>query len=249
VLITPRIAMAASLQYGLAGAFDCNVYAIRGPDGVIIIDAGGGVETELLAERVRWCFPDQQVAGLILTHAHPDHAAGAAALREIFACPVFAPAVSAAAVANGDEAAMGLTAGKSAGVYPQDLRLKSCPIDRTIENGDSFPLGGVIFKAIHVRGHSPDSMAYLATIDERKCLFSGDIVFYGGVLGLINAEGSDLAGYRMDLSRLSGLATDALFPGHGLFTLRAGQRHIDAAIERVAGNFVPRTIGQGDSIF
>lgn len=241
--------MAAGLQYGLAGAFDCNVYAVLGPGGVVLIDAGGGVDSERLAERVRWSFPNQPVSGLILTHGHPDHAAGAASIQRTFGCPVYAPALCARAISNGDELALGLTAGKSAGVYPEEFTLQPCPVDRTINDGDTFTLGGLSFLAIRVRGHSPDSTAYLVSVEERRCLFAGDIVFYGGVLGLINAEGSDLAGYRSDFPRLRALDVDSLFPGHGLFTLRGGQRHINAALERIAGNFLPRMVGQWDLIF
>jgi len=69
------------------------------------------------------------------------------------------------------------------------------------------------------------------------------------VLGVINTPDSGMQGYRSDLGRLEGLKIDALLPSHGLFTLRGGQRHIDAALEVVARGFLPRQIGQGGRIF
>jgi glyoxylase-like metal-dependent hydrolase (beta-lactamase superfamily II) len=80
-------------------------------------------------------------------------------------------------------------------------------------------------------------------------MFAGDVVFYGGILGVINVDGSGMEGYRADLSKLNGLGVEGFFPGHGIFTLHGGQRHIDKAIEQMANGFMPRQIGQGDAIF
>ena len=82
--------------------------------------------------------------------------------------------------------------------------------------------------------------------DAGRALFAGDIVFAAGIIGLINYPGSDLTRYRDNIGRLGGLGIDALLPGHLLFTLGNGQRHIDLAIERLTnGGFVPYSIGQG----
>ena len=134
-------------------------------------------------------------------------------------------------------------------MYPPDLAFEPCPVDVDYRDGVSFTAGGLAFDPVLVRGHCPDAHALAVTLDGRRCLFAGDVVFYGGVIGLINAPGSDMAGYRTDLRKLSGLEIDALFPGHGLFTFEDGQRHIDCAVEQVRKGFVPRTIGQWDLIF
>ena len=51
----------------------CNVYAVRGPDGILIVDAGTGRWLQHLDE-----LPARPAA-LALTHFFRDHAAGAAA--------------------------------------------------------------------------------------------------------------------------------------------------------------------------
>jgi glyoxylase-like metal-dependent hydrolase (beta-lactamase superfamily II) len=122
-------------------------------------------------------------------------------------------------------------------------------VDATVEDGESFLAGGLQFTAIQVRGHSPDAHCYLTRVSGQSWLFTGDIVFYGGVLGVINAEGSGMEGYRSDIGKLRGRGVDGLFPGHGMFTLTGGQRHLDLAIEQVRKGFLGRQIGQGDSIF
>lgn len=122
-------------------------------------------------------------------------------------------------------------------------------MDHPLHDREEFSAGGLCFRAIHVRGHSEDSFAFYAEVGEQRWIFTGDIVFYGGVLGVINASGSGMDGYRADLEKLRDLSIDGLFPGHGLFTFQGGQRHINCALEQIKKGFLCRQIGQGDIIF
>lgn len=243
--IHDNLAIAASFQFGLSGPLDCHVYALRGPEGVVLIDAGAGTHTERLLANVRQDLADVPVRALVLTHCHADHAGGAAEVHRLTGCAVYAPAPTRSIVENADEEAMGLRAARDAGVYPAEFHMQPCPVDGTLNDGETVSIAGLPFTPIHVRGHSRDAFCMLV---ERQ-LFSGDVLFYGGILGLINAEGSEMAGYRADLPKLAGLAVEGLFPGHGMFTLRGGQRHIDCAIAQAAKGFIPRQVGQGDLIF
>ena len=241
--------MVASLQFGLSGPLDCHVYAVRGRTEVVLIDAGSGLYTKKLLQNLSIEFPGCKVAALVVTHCHLDHCGGAAAIRESTQCKVIAPRLSRQTLESGDEEASGLRIAREQGMYPPEVRLRPCPVDLPVEDGETFLAGGLSFRAIHVRGHSRDAFCYFTQNDGRNWLFSGDVVFYGGVLGVINAEGSGMEGYRSDLHKLSGLAVEGLFPGHGLFTLCGGQRHLDCAIEQTRKGFVGRQIGQGDLIF
>jgi len=247
--IEPTLAMVASRQFGLSGPLDCHVYAIRHATDIVLIDTGSGLYTELLLQNLFNEFPKCTVAAAIITHAHLDHCGGAATLREHTQCKIIAPRLCRQTVESGDEEASGLRVAREQGVYPQDVRLRPCPVDIAVEDGDIFSAGGLHFRAIHVRGHSRDAFCYFIQLRGRNWLFSGDVVFYGGVLGVINAEGSDMEGYRADLHKLSGLAVEGLFPGHGLFTLCDGQSHLDCAIEQSRKGFLGPQIGQGDLIF
>jgi glyoxylase-like metal-dependent hydrolase (beta-lactamase superfamily II) len=150
---------------------------------------------------------------------------------------------------QGDDQAVGLRLAREQGVYPPDTFLQSCPVDAAVSDGEHFTAAGLDFMAIQVRGHSRDMHCYLVHVDNRAWLFAGDAVFYGGVLGVINAEGSGMEGYRADLPKLAGLDIQGLFPGHGLFTLNDGQRHLDFAIQQSRQGFLGRQIGQGDLLF
>ena len=163
-------------------------------------------------------------------------------------CRVIASDRTTAILEAGDEEACGLRQARLQGTYPPEVHLRSCKIDSIVRDGEPFEVAGQLFTGIQVRGHSQDSYCYLTNVDGKKSIFAGDSVFYGGVLGVINVEGSGMEGYRTDLPKLQGLGVEGFFPGHGLITLRAGQRHIDKAIEQSGRGFMPQQIGQGEAI-
>jgi len=245
MLIENDLALIASMQFGLGGACDCHVYAIRAPDGIVLIDSGSGMDTGALLANLAEHFPEVPIAAVLLTHCHMDHSGGLAELRSLTGCAVMTPDLSRTIIENADEEANGLRFAREVGVYPPEVRMKRCVVDEVFRDSEAFFIAGLRVMPVHVPGHSID--AFCLHIGDS--LFSGDVVFYGGVLGLINAEGSELGGYRQSLHKLGGLGVEALFPGHGLFTLREGQKHIDAALAQLRKGVVPRMIGQGDLIF
>ena len=118
-----------------------------------------------------------------------------------------------------------------------------------MNDGDVVAAAGLRFTAISVEGHSSDSICYLSEIDGKLNLFAGDVVFYGGIIGLIDTLDSTMEGYRRDLAKLKGLDIDGFFPGHYLFTVSRGQRHIDAAIAACVNEAIPQTVGQIGTVF
>ena len=221
------------------------MYALKGPDGIALIDAGAGTHTGQLLENLRGDLETETVKALILTHCHMDHCGGAAEIRKRTACRVIAPSVSRSVLEAGDEEATGLRLAREQGTYPPDLHLAPCPVDLGVTDGEDFEASGITFRAIHVRGHSEDMFCYWTWFNGHNWLFTGDAVFYGGVLGVINVPGSGMDGYRSDLGKLQGLAVEGLFPGHGLVTLKGGQEHIDRAIESLKKGILPPQVGQG----
>jgi glyoxylase-like metal-dependent hydrolase (beta-lactamase superfamily II) len=170
---------------------------------------------------------------------------GAAEIRERAACRVIAPQVGRWILESGDEEGTGLKLARKQGTYPPDFRLSPCPVDVGAADGEDFEAAGIQFRAIHVRGHSENAFCYMTRLNGQNWFFTGDVVFYGGVLGVINVPGSGMDGYRSDFGKLQGLAVDGLFPGHGLLTLKGGQKHIDRALESLKKGILPPQVGQG----
>jgi len=100
-------------------------------------------------------------------------------------------------------------------------------------------VGRYTVRAIEAPGHSEGSICYLVSGPGPRMLFSGDVVFHGGTIGLGNWAGSSLEDYRACIGRVSGLEVEALFPGHYLWTLHGGQAHLDQAVRNMAEAWVP----------
>lgn len=227
--LTPRLYLVGSGEVGLSDPDDCHVYLLDGGDEYTLIDAGCGTERStaaILATLAREGLDQSRLRSVILTHHHFDHAGGARFFRERFGCRVIAPA------------------GERSFIEAGSAIIPACAVDLAVDDGDTFTVDDLTLTAHCVPSHSEATTAYRVDTAEGRLLFAGDIVFINGIIGLINYPGSDLGNYRANLGRLGGLGIDALLPGHLLFTLGDGQRHIDLAIRRLAEGFVPYSIGQ-----
>lgn len=230
----PRIALVGSGEMGLSDSWDCHVYLLDGGSELALIDAGGGREASyprMLENIVQDGYDPGHIRHLFLTHWHADHAGGAAGWRERLGMPVYVPAVEFPLLEAGAEDA------------------RPCLADMGLEHGDRIPVGDLTLEVIQVPGHSLGTCAFLVEIDGYRVLFGADIVFIHGVIGLINAPGSELASYREYLPRLADRKIDALLSGHMLFTLYNGQQHIDLALDALKSGFVPSSIGQSGITF
>jgi len=223
------IYLVGSGEIGLSDAWDCHVYLLDGGTELALIDAGsrhGTSQADIGRNIVRAGFQMADIRQILLTHWHPDHAGGASAWQAACQAQVCLPETERDFLEAGRE---GLT---------------PCRVDRGLSHGDHIRVGRLSLDVIQVPGHSPGICAYLLRLDEYAALFCGDILFHNGILGLINHEGSSLAAYRQYLPRLADLAVDALLPGHLLFSIRDGQRHISLALDRLRAPFMPPSIGQ-----
>ena len=130
----------------LPPATHTNCYVV-GDDVLAIFDPGGASELAALdAVLAPLLAEGRRVAGIYITHHHPDHWAGAPALRERLGVPVFA--------------------------HPNAAR--HVQADATIEDGEMLPLGGRRVQALFTPGHSSGHMAFLD--EKTGALIAGDFV-------------------------------------------------------------------------
>ncbi|GII87638.1 hydrolase [Sphaerisporangium siamense] len=175
------------------GEFGNNAYLLR------CRETGDGALIDAAADapRLLELIGDMPISKIITTHRHPDHWM---ALAEV------AKATGAETIA-----------------HPLDAPELPVPVTRPVEHGERVSVGVVTIEVIHLRGHTPGSIALLYGDSH---LFTGDSLFPGGVG---NTQG--------DAARFDRLYTDVVerifdrlpddtwvYPGHGKDTTLGTER-------------------------
>ncbi len=179
---------------------NCNTYVIQG-EKTILIDPGhsrylGQVFKEMEKDGIS---PDA-IDVVIVTHSHPDHLEGLDAFLDK---PV-------KIAMSREEDRYLLKSGKllyeMMGQPPPSYR-----IDFYLKEGE-LQIGEKSFQIYQTPGHSPGSLSIYWP--ERKALFTGDLIFRGGV-GRTDFPGGDSKLLVDNIERLADLDTEILLPGHG----------------------------------
>jgi glyoxylase-like metal-dependent hydrolase (beta-lactamase superfamily II) len=237
--ITNKLFLVGSEQFAISHLLDCNCYLLDGEGGVALVDTGLGFGVDHIAQSIIDSgFALHDVSHILITHAHLGHWGGAAKLRELTGAEVWAPAAAKHWMEH-PEADYTIDQNLDRGRWPADLVRRPCPPDHVFDDGDTIRVGQRDIRAVVVQGHTKDSTCLVTEIDGDRALFTGDVVFYSGMIGLINAPGSSLDDYRRDMQKLAKLQVDILLPGHSVFVLRNGQKHIDRAIRKLADFVLP----------
>jgi glyoxylase-like metal-dependent hydrolase (beta-lactamase superfamily II)/8-oxo-dGTP pyrophosphatase MutT (NUDIX family) len=167
---------------------------IVGEEEVVVIDPGptGAEEQAWLALQLdRLLEFGGRIVGVLLTHAHGDHAGAAAFLRERYGAPVWAHAIT-----------------------NRELALS---VDRELEDGDEIVLRGYPdwrLRCLHTPGHDPGHVCVLE--EESGTLIAGDMIANPGTVVISERIGGDMTAYLESLERLKGLGAKMLVPAHGM---------------------------------
>jgi len=179
------------------GPFDNNAYLLR------CNTTGEALLIDAAAEpdRLLALMADKPVAAIVTTHQHGDHWQALEQVTKVTGAQVIA--------------------------HPLDAPALPVPADRTVEHGDTITFGEVSLEVIHLRGHTPGSIALLYDGgDDGHHLFTGDSLFPGGV-----------GNTQKDPARFDQLFTDVVerifdrlpdetwvYPGHGKDTTLGAER-------------------------
>jgi len=117
--------------------------------------------------------------------------------------------------------------------HPADADELPVPVGRRAEHGEVLTFGDCAVSLIHLRGHTPGSLAVLydagGRLSDTPHVFTGDSLFPGGV-GKTNSA-ADFTSLLNDVAeRLFGALPDAtwVYPGHGNDTALGTERpHVD----------------------
>jgi glyoxylase-like metal-dependent hydrolase (beta-lactamase superfamily II) len=188
---------------------DNNVYLLtaKGSGEQVLIDAADDLPAiqQLLQDGAADASAPARLAVVATTHQHWDHVR---ALKELVA------ATGASTVAGTDDA----------GALP-------VAVDRPLGHGDTVAVDGFSLTAVHLRGHTPGSTAFVYEDPEGPThIFSGDSLFPGGV-GNTQKDPERFSQLLSDVTeRLFGAYPDSavVHPGHGKpTTLGAERPHLE----------------------
>ena len=126
---------------------------------------------------------------------------------------------------------MGMAETKALGDFDANYTFTGCKVELKLKDGDEFDLGNKTLRCVLFQGHSLGSMLFLVDGAEGRYLFSGDTLFSGQQIGLLNKPGSSLDAYRENIKKIRGIGVDALFPGHFHFCLTHAQNILDRIAE------------------
>jgi hydroxyacylglutathione hydrolase len=179
---------------------NCNSYVITG-DVTVLIDPGHSAFLNQLFEQMGkdGLSPDA-IDLIITTHSHPDH---------MEALEAFLEKGVTMAMSQEEERYL-LQSGK----LLFDAMSQPFPKIRTdvyLKEGRLY-LGRTSFDILQTPGHSPGSLSI--HWPDKKALFTGDVVFFGGIGRTDFVEGDSRA-LMESIERLSALETEILLPGHG----------------------------------
>ena len=183
----------------------CYVAACERTRETVIIDPGGEPERIIsVVER-----GNLEPILVLDTHGHADHIAANAQMKARFPGAPLVVHEFDAAMLRDPHANLSALFGAP---------IESPPPDRTVSDGDVLRVGEEEFKVIHIGGHSPGSICLFALADEnaKGVLFSGDVLFAGGIGRTDFAGGNHqelIDGIR---EKLLSLPEETLvYPGHG----------------------------------
>lgn len=240
-----HVALVGGGGFGLSDELDGHVYLLRtAPGRGVLVDTGvgrdaGPILANLAAAGIGADGADG-VDAILLTHAHADHAGGAAALAGATGASVLSSAPELELLRTGDTTALGLDAAKRNGTYPPNYAYRTYAAGTPVRDGDRLAFGELSVTALVVPGHTAGSVVWLAGWPTGyTAAFSGDTVFTGGLVSVLNLDGSDAAAYRRSLPRLAEHEADGLFPGHGEFRVHGGTAQLRLAAERMTSSVIP----------
>ena len=220
-------------------------YLITTPEGHILINSGFEATVPLIRKSVESLgYKPADIRVLLASHAHSDHVAGHALMKELTGAKVY--------VMRGDDGVIA-SGGKGQYLYATS-RWKPCPVDRVLEDGDEVKLGGVTLVARRTPGHTRGCTTWTWKVENGGKTY--DVVVIGSPNvnpGYRLVDNRDYPEIADDFARtfevLKGLRCDVFLGAHGGYygmieKYERGQR----GIQRRTRSSTPRATGRSSPL-
>ena len=180
-------------------ATNCYILAPDTRSPALVIDPAGEIKS--IVSRLHKSELD--CVGILCTHGHVDHMAGAGPLSDAVGAPVYIHEADAGALASPRTKLIGLAGGVMA-TRPRQVQY--------LEDGGSVEVGDLALEVLHTPGHTPGGLSFYLP----GYLFCGDLIFQGSI-GRTDLKGGSLqALLRSVREKVWHLPDDtAILPGHG----------------------------------
>jgi glyoxylase-like metal-dependent hydrolase (beta-lactamase superfamily II) len=202
----------------VAPLLSANIWHVKGRDRDLMVDCGLGVAS------LKAAFPGmfEREPIVFVTHAHLDHMGSAHEFSDVRAHPLEPVEAPPPGSLHGRPLAeeLGLppvlpqlliNAVPEVHYDPSRYRLKPATVTQWLIDGDVIDLGDRQFRVIHLPGHTPGSSALFC--DDDRSMFSGDVVYDGGLLDTL--VGSSVTDYVATMQRLRDNPARHTYAGHG----------------------------------
>lgn len=198
---------------------DSHTYVIGDPSShdLSLIDTGlMGKGTYKIRSLLGMGIELEDIKRIVMTHTHLDHVGCLAEiLEEIPWAEIWMHTLEAEPMEQGDERT----------VYGMDMFRELCQVqyalkpgaftfhvNQRLEGGESLNIGGMVWKVIHIPGHSMGSIGLYH--GPRRILIPGDVIYADYAIGRFDLYGADGLELKKSLLRLGELEVDILLPGH-----------------------------------
>jgi glyoxylase-like metal-dependent hydrolase (beta-lactamase superfamily II) len=215
-----------------------NVYLIVLPDGLTLIDAGFPGTAGLLEEAVRSLARRlDEIRDVLVTHSHPDHAAGLAEVKKATGAKTWMHPLDAAMVREGRSYRPWKVApGFSHWLFTRRVINKSpkeyepAEVEGEAMPGETIPVAGGV-KAVGTPGHTAGHLAFLWPGDD-GVLFTGDAVLNLKGIGTAHIY-EDFAQGRDSIRALGELQFDVACFAHGAPVVGGASEQFKRAARRL----------------
>jgi len=157
----------------------CNVYAVQGSLGLVVINAGSGLWLDHLDE-----LP-AKVEAVLCTHFFRDHSAGAAeaANRGI---EIYAPYWEQEQFSD----PLGLFQRRETFIIYDNIwdlysPIEPVPVDHWLMDWETVPVCGLSFQVIPTPGMTPGAVSLMAELEGKKTVFCGEVIHSPGKIARI----------------------------------------------------------------